>query len=59
MKYLMDKKVSKIYRKMLTSNEIKAVIIYEKLSDELKFTIKNKLNQNGSKRAKDLLHRLQ
>jgi hypothetical protein len=44
---------------MLTSNEIKAVIIYEKLSDELKFTIKNKLNQNGSKRAKDLLHRLQ
>jgi hypothetical protein len=59
MESLREKKLSKIYRRMLTSNELKAILIYADLSDEIKKKIKLMLNQNGSKRALDLLQRLQ
>jgi hypothetical protein len=54
-----SKVVSKIYRRLVTSNEAKAYMIFEKLDDELKFKVRKKLDQNGSKQAIDLLKKLQ
>lgn len=59
MESLKEKKLSKIYRKMLTSNELKATLIYHELSDDFKRKIKKMLTQNGSRGALDLLERLQ
>jgi hypothetical protein len=59
MESIREKKLSKIYRKLLTSNELKALLIYHDLSDDFKRKIKMMLNQNGSRRALDLLNRLQ
>ena len=54
-----DKQVSKVYRKLITSDDFKAYIIYEKLNDQMRIKIKTKLTQNGSVRANTLLHKLQ
>jgi hypothetical protein len=54
-----DKQVSKVYRKLITSDDFKAYIIYEKLNDQMKIKIKTKLTQNGSVRANMLLNKLQ
>lgn len=53
-----DKRLSKLYRKMLTSNESKAFFIFEKLNPETKRQLKGKLKQNGSKQAIHLLEKL-
>lgn len=54
-----DKRVSKLYRKILTSNEIKAFMLYENLNSETKVKIKNKMMQNGSAQANQILKQLQ
>lgn len=51
-------KVSKIYRKLITSNEVKAFMIFEKLDGELKQQVRRKLGQSRSKQALDLLKKL-
>ncbi|WP_228409585.1 hypothetical protein [Radiobacillus deserti] len=54
-----DKRVSKLYRKVMTSNEMKAFLILEKCDDAIKKELKLKLERNGSTRARDMLERLQ
>ncbi len=54
-----DKEASKIYRKLITSDDFKAYILYEKLNDQMRMKIISKLNQNGSVRANILLKKLE
>jgi hypothetical protein len=54
-----QKTVSKVYRRIVTSNEVKAYMIFERLDEDLKGKIKLKLNQNGSGQALMLLKKLQ
>lgn len=55
---LEDKRVSKIYRKIVTSNEIKAYGIYERLDEDMKEAVIGKLTQNGSHKANEMLEKL-
>ncbi|MBM7587058.1 hypothetical protein JOC86_003610 [Bacillus pakistanensis] len=50
-----SKKVSKIYRKLVTSNEVKAYLIYERLNDEMKAKLREKLKENQSASSQHLL----
>jgi len=54
-----DKKISKLYRKLITSDDYKAYILYERLNDQMRTKVKMKLTQNGSVRANYLLKRLE
>ncbi|MCP3739325.1 hypothetical protein [Rossellomorea sp. BNER] len=50
-----SKKVSKIYRKLVTSNEVKAYLIYERLNDDMKAKLREKLKENQSASSQHLL----
>lgn len=54
-----DKRVSKTYRKILTSNEAKAFMVYENLTEEMKQKVRKKMLLNGSKKAQHILNKLQ
>lgn len=54
-----DKRLSKLYRKILTSNDSKAYFIFEKQNPETKRMLKSKLRQNGSNQALTLLNKLE
>ncbi|WP_181833087.1 hypothetical protein [Bacillus taeanensis] len=44
---------------MITSNDVKAFMIFEKLNSNMKVMLRKKLGQNGSERASHLLKMLQ
>lgn len=54
-----EKRISKLYRKLVTSNEVKAFLVFEKCDEEIKQKLKHKLSSNGSKQAKHILSKLQ
>ncbi|WP_078548841.1 hypothetical protein [Litchfieldia alkalitelluris] len=54
-----DKEASKIYRKLITSDDFKAFILYEKLNTQMRMKVMTKLNQNGSSQANVLLKKLE
>jgi hypothetical protein len=54
-----EQNISKLYRRMITSNDVKAFMIFEKLNTNMKVMLRKKLGQNGSERASHLLKMLQ
>ncbi|MFD2655514.1 hypothetical protein [Gracilibacillus thailandensis] len=54
-----ERDVSKLYRKIITSNEMKAFLIIEKCDEELKQRLMSKMENNGSQNTKDMLQKLQ
>lgn len=54
-----EKRISKLYRKLVTSNEVKAFLVFEKCDDESKRKLLYKLESNGSEQAKHILSKLQ
>lgn len=54
-----EKRISKLYRKLVTSNEVKAFLVFEKCDDESKRKLLYKLESNGSEQAKYILSKLQ
>ncbi|QGH34627.1 hypothetical protein GI584_11545 [Gracilibacillus salitolerans] len=53
-----EQSVSKLYRKVLTSSEVKAFLILEKCDDELKQELMKKLEENDSVKARVMIKRL-
>ncbi|MGP4041256.1 hypothetical protein ACTWP4_15350 [Gracilibacillus sp. D59] len=51
--------VSKLYRKIITSNEMKVFRILENCDEELKERLMKKMENNGSESAKNMLQKLQ
>ena len=54
-----NRRVSKLYRKVITSNELKAFLILENCNEETKELVKQKLEQNNTEHAKLLLSKIQ
>ena len=54
-----EKGISKVYRKIVTSNEVKAFLIFEKCDEEMKEKLKRKLENNGTEQTRHILNRLQ
>ncbi len=50
-----ERKLSKLYRRLLTANEVKAILVFEKLDDHTKERVRKKCIDNGSTRAISLL----
>ncbi|WP_180994087.1 hypothetical protein [Bacillus sp. Marseille-P3661] len=53
-----DRKLSKVYRKIITADKIKAIWLYEKLDDKLKEDFRKRCIQNGSPGALKMLEQL-
>ncbi|MBU8905310.1 hypothetical protein [Desertibacillus haloalkaliphilus] len=53
-----ERKLSKLYRKIVTSDETKAILLYGRLDDELKERVRKRCIQNGSERAIQLLNQI-
>lgn len=54
-----EKRISKLYRKIVTSNEVKAFLVFEQCDDEIKVKLKKKLQDNDSEQARHVLSKLQ
>ncbi|WP_102027916.1 hypothetical protein [Salirhabdus sp. Marseille-P4669] len=54
-----DKRISKLYRKILTSSEMIGLITYQKLDEDTQQKVKAKMIENGSDSARKVLMRLQ
>jgi hypothetical protein len=54
-----DKRISKLYRKILTSDEIIGLMTFQKLDKETQKKVREKMIENGSVTARKMLMQLQ
>ncbi|MCT2536543.1 hypothetical protein NC661_03210 [Aquibacillus koreensis] len=54
-----QRSISKLYRKLVTSNEMKAFLIFEKCDESTKEILKKKLSEADSNQAKNILNKIQ
>ncbi|MBB6451861.1 osmotically-inducible protein OsmY [Salirhabdus euzebyi] len=53
-----DKKVSKMYRKILTSNEVIGLMAYQNMDGAMQEKVRQKMLQNGSVSARTILNKI-
>lgn len=53
-----ERKLSKLYRKIVTADRIKAIMLFERLNHDEKERIRSKFIENGSEQAISLLEKL-
>ncbi|MRG86872.1 hypothetical protein [Salinibacillus xinjiangensis] len=54
-----DKRVSRMYRRILTSNETKGLITFQRMDKSMQEKVKQKMVQNGSDSAHKILKRIE
>ena len=54
-----QRSVSKLYRKIVTSNEVKAFLILERCDDPTKEILKKKLSETNSTHAQNILKKVE
>lgn len=54
-----QRSVSKLYRKIVTANEVKAFLIFENCDERTKEILKKKLSEANSNQAKNILAKVQ
>ncbi len=54
-----NRSISKLYRKIVTSNEVKAYLIFENCDEPTKEILKKKLSEANSYQAQNLLKKVQ
>ncbi|WP_138416674.1 hypothetical protein [Aquibacillus sediminis] len=54
-----ERGVSKLYRKLVTSSDVKAFLIFEKCDESTKQILKEKLAKANSTNAQDILKKIQ
>ncbi len=54
-----ERKISKLYRKILTSNEMTSLMTFQRLDKDTQEKVKEKMIENGSKTARRILTRIE